>query len=280
MKKKPSYPGRHAVVFGMNYAGRSGIGTLNGCLTDAHYWAGLVKEIGFDSSKVYLERTCTRTAMFTAIETTIKKARAGDLVAICYSGHGTIVPPGIQSWVPYDFNWKKPSTWLTYDELDHLLLEHEERGVLVVVITDSCYSKADPRKHFRKLSDRTRIRFLEPPPEIQCRIVASPFHRNVLTADQDDVLLAGAQRTQTSADDYIDGAFHGAFTYALSEALAAKPNVSYQQAVIKARAWLAENDYDQVPSANGSPASLQQIFFKAVSKPVRRRSPGKIATLR
>lgn len=258
----PARPRRHALIFGINYAGRRGIDALHGCLNDASYWTDTVRSMGFDVRRTLRESQCTREKMSAAIAKTVSAARTGDLVVICYSGHGTIVPPGVQSWVPYDFVWKAPSTWLTYDDLDRLLMEHEQRGVMVVVITDSCHSKADPRKHWRKLGRYpSRVRFLEPPPEIQKRIVSSPFRRNALTVSEDDLLLAAAQRDQTATDDYIDGAYRGAFTFALSEVLAGEPSLSYQAAVVKARAWLAENDYDQVPSANGSPAILRMRFF-------------------
>jgi hypothetical protein len=240
---------------------------LNGCLNDAKYWTKTTKAMGFDSTQTLLEKKCTRTNMTRAIAATVKQALPGDLVVICYSGHGTILPPGVQSWVPIDMDWTDPETWLTYDDLDRILLHSEQNKVLVVVISDSCQSKADPRRHFKKLREhQSTPRFLEPPQEIQKRIVSDPFHRNILTADQDDLLLAAALKNQSADDDKIDGEFHGAFTYALSQVLEEDPKATYLKAVIKARAWLAENDYDQVPSANGAPERLNLRFFAPLPK--------------
>lgn len=262
-------PKRHALMFGLNYAGQGDL-ELKGCVNDARFWSQTVQNLAFDSHKVLVNSQCSRNAMAKALTKTVQQAASGDLVVLCYSGHGTIVPPGVQSWVPIDFDWKNPKTWFTYDDLDRMLMASEQSGVLVVVITDSCFSKANPRKHFRKMAaHRPKNRFLNPPPWIQKRMVVPPFHRNILTVDQDDLLLAACQKDQTSADDEIDGVWHGAFTYALSQALEDNPKATYHQAILKARAWLAENDYDQVPSGNGSPDLLKLTFFSLPKRGAR-----------
>lgn len=259
---------KYGLIFGINYKKSSM--ELNGCLNDADYWQSFMKKSNFTDVVVKKESECKRRQMVDEIIKVLGKAKTGDLVAITYSGHGTIIPPGTQSWVPYDFSWSNSSTWLTYDKLDQLFLEHEARGVTVVVLSDSCHSKADPRKGFRSL-DKARVvksRFLEPPDYIEKKIIASPFDRNILTSNQDDILLSGCQKAQTSADAEFDDKFFGAFTFSLTTVLApfmngkVKNPPSYTEAVSKARIWLAQNEFDQIPSADGDPKLLSQPLFQ------------------
>jgi len=61
-----------------------------------------------------------------------------------------------------------------------------------------------------------------------------------------NVLLAGCQDVQTSADAYIDGDWHGAFTYNLVRAIdEAGGELTYGQLIERAGAGIAE--YQQVP---------------------------------
>jgi hypothetical protein len=271
----------NALVFASNYEGTEN--QLNGCLNDAQYWADVHNSdvVNADSCTELLAGDMTKANMVEAIEEGLDAAVDNSVFDLTYSGHGTIAPPGLQSWVPNDFDWDDKDTWLTYDELDHIFMQHEKRGVLVVVISDSCHSKADPRLHFRDLSNpkKTKNRFLEPPAHIQKRIVASPFHRNVLTVNQDDLLLSGCKRNQTSADAYIGDSYHGAFTYSLSQSidpflkgLTTAP--SYTGSILKGRAWLATHSYDQVPSVDGDPKIAAMPYFQPLiaEKTVKRRT--------
>ena len=274
---------RWGLAMGLNYPNTSN--ALNGCVEDAtdlnacmHGGVGVanaqewMKLLGaFDGAAMMTNAQCTKASMVTAISNLLDKAQSGDLAVISYSGHGTLLPPGLQSWVPHDFDWNNHQTWLSYDELDHIFLTHERRGVTLVVLSDSCHSQADPTKHFREFgvpnAHPTKNRFLEPPQFIKDAIVADPFDRNVLTSDQDDLLLAGCAKDQTSADAYIDEKYHGAFTYALLHALKANPNATYREVVLRARAYLASNGYDQVCSGNGASSILGTKFFRTVTPP-------------
>jgi hypothetical protein len=259
----------NAVLFGDNY--KASDMELNGCINDTDYWENLYS--GQKASVLLTQRNSqmTKARMVETLVSGLTKTPDNGLLYVNFSGHGTIVPPGIQSWVPDDFDFDKPETWFTYDELDRTFMKHEKRGVLVVVISDSCHSAADPRKHFRSLAEpkKTRNRFLQPPAHILRRIVSEPFNRNVLSANQDDILLSGCRREQTSADAYIDGDYHGAFTYSLSRSFqdflkGRGPAPSYRNAVLKSRAWLATNGYDQVPGAAGDPKLLDLPFFTPI----------------
>lgn len=266
---------RYGCIFGINYAtGPNSGNSLNGCITDAKFWATNMKPSAhtdaehwaklcgdFDDVAVAFETPQAK--MIEMMTITLDKALPGDLVVICYSGHGAILPPGKQTWVPFDFDWNNPDTWLSYDTLDNLFLKHEKAGVMVVVISDSCHSRANPLLHFRDMNPhKMKNRFLPAPPHIEARVVSEPFGRNNLTNDQDDLLLSGCQKNQTSADAEIDGVYHGAFTYSLNEALK-KGSKTYHDTVIGGRAYLAHERYDQVPGGDGMPVHLAMPWFKA-----------------
>lgn len=263
----------NAILFGDNYKGSDM--ELNGCINDTNYWSNLYSGQKAANLKALTNKLMTKANMVASLTEMVDTTPDNGLVYVNYSGHGTIIPPGVQSWVPDDFDFDKPATWLTYDELDRIFMKHEKRGVLVVVISDSCHSKADPRKHFRSLASpgKAKNRFLQPPPHILKRIVSEPFNRNVLSVNQDDILLSGCRKDQTSADAYINGDYHGAFTHSLSltfkDFLAGHGQApTYRNAILKSRAWLATNGYDQVPSADGDPAILDLPFFTPI--PVKR----------
>jgi hypothetical protein len=52
---------------------------------------------------------------------------------------------------------------------------------------------------------------------------------------------------QTSADAYISGAYHGAFTYYLNSHLRREPRISRRRLLEKVRASLRHGGYSQIP---------------------------------
>lgn len=256
-----SEPNAYGVAIGINYA-NDPEKTLNGCINDALFWAEYMDKHTFKSVLYLHEDEATKANMKKMLVDEIKKVPPGDLFVLTYSGHGTIVPPGTQAWVPYDFSWEDPDTWFTYDELDLILMRYEQQGVRVVIVSDSCHSAADPRKHLRTRSlHPTKFRYLDPPARIMTRTRGYPFGRNMCTADQNDIMLAGCRKEQTSADAFFEGHYWGAFTYALRRELTKDATLTYQAATLKARAWLSAQMFDQTPQACGDIVALSYPFF-------------------
>ena len=251
---------RIGLTIGINYPGSDH--ELSGCLADSRQWGKRLA--AFDDVAVLEDARATKKEIVNAFKAQLWKAVEGDLVLVTYSGHGTIVPPGSQAIVPVDFDWNDPETWVTYDDIDRLLVQAEKIGVRVVLIFDSCHSAADPRQHMRDRDVNPhppKARFLTPPPDAVRRTLGNPFDRNTITSDQDDILLAGCARVQTSADAWIDGAWHGAFSFALDKGIDSE-TTSYRDAVLSARIWLATQGYDQTPQACGAPEQLDKPFFR------------------
>ena len=259
---------KYGLSVGLNYPGTEN--ELNGCITDSNYWMSVMSRAGFDDVSQLVNSKGEKNSIVSSLISTLDKAKDGDLVAFTYSGHGTLVPGG-QALVPHNFSWNDHNTWLTYDEIDNILLSHESRGVVFVALFDACHTQADPRKHFRGFNNhKVKNRFLPIPDFIKRRTVGDPFERNILTSDQDDLLLSGCQKKQTSADAEIAGNYWGAFTFALSRSLEdymyghMNKALSYAKSILEARTWLSENDYDQVPSGDGDPEILNLPFFSLV----------------
>lgn len=254
---------RHLVAFGLNYPGS--MNSLNGCINDMKYWEGFATQKGVDEILTLSNHQCSKSAIVDALNSTLSKAQPGDEFFDAYSGHGTIVDPGIQSLVPDDFNWDNPNTWLTYDELDRIFMPHELRGVNIVAIHDSCHSSANPMVHFRAMNPHPpKNRYLEPPQYVKDRIVADPYDRNVITGPRGALLLAGCGKAQTSADFYCtdDNTYHGGFTYYTSVGLSRNSKMNYFDAVLNARALLAQNGFDQVPTCLGDDIFKLKAFFE------------------
>jgi hypothetical protein len=65
---------------------------------------------------------------------------------------------------------------------------------------------------------------------------------------ENNLLLAGCQNVQTSADAFIGSAFHGAFTYYLAEAITqANGRLTYRDLADRTAAKLGAEGFDQIP---------------------------------
>jgi hypothetical protein len=105
--------------------------------------------------------------MATEMQRVIGDAKYGDVVVITYSGHGTWVPDSDgdepdrrdEALCPWDVREKGP---LLDDNLFEIFSERE-RGVRLVMISDSCHSGTVARFAPHPLnSQRDRTRFLAP----------------------------------------------------------------------------------------------------------------------
>jgi hypothetical protein len=222
---------------------------LAGCVNDAQDWAAELARRGFEVAPLLLNERATKQAMQHAMADVIKRAVAGDTVAITFSGHGTYVfntdvdeaePDGYdEALCPYDV--ATTGEPLTDDEI-HALLAQRAPGVRLLLIADSCHSgtvsraarspqAGAPRKrflpmaHWLKPAQRSRAEALQatlgeahsggsvlaPPPD----------DANAL----DDVLMSGCQEgaDNFSYDAVLAGRPVGAFTFHALKALRELP---------------------------------------------------------
>jgi hypothetical protein len=253
---------KHAVIFATNYENSDH--ALQGCINDGLYWQQLAIQKKYDTVTTYFNDQCTKEAMVQALNDGLAACQPDDLFLDCYSGHGTIGING-QMIVPNNFSWNDTKSWLTYSDLDQIFLPHELRGVKIAVVHDSCQSFADPLLNWRYFTNHPpKNRFIDPPQYIKDRTIGDPCERSVLTSPKGVVLLSGSQKNQFSADYYeqTDGKYHGAFSYYLSVAFTKDSSMSYFDTVLKARALLADNGFDQICGIAGDDLFKLRPFFE------------------
>lgn len=236
---------------------------LSGCVNDAKDWSAALEARGFTVRQLF-DKAATKKAMYGEMERLVTDAKSGDLVVIQYSGHGSYVPDvdgdepdGTDEVLcPHDIAKGNP---LTDDELNDLFVQRD-RGVKIVLISDSCHSgtvakfAAPPRGSGEQT---TRARFMPPatflPEEAvaplgsrRARRVASPPGRQ-----SGALLMSGCQDTEFSYDAWFNGRPNGAFTFAALSTLK-KANSTYRQWHAAIRQMLPTSQHPQSPNLFGT----------------------------
>jgi hypothetical protein len=80
---------RHAVCIGID-AYPEERDRLNGCVNDTRKWQSFFQSLGFKTERM-LNQEATRSAILDSLRGVITSAKAGDIIAIQYAGHGTQV---------------------------------------------------------------------------------------------------------------------------------------------------------------------------------------------
>jgi hypothetical protein len=249
---------RHALCIGINdYPGTGS--DLAGCVNDARDWAEELTKREF-GVELMLDAEATGAAMRSAMRRLLRDAAAGDSVVITYSGHGTWVRDSNgdesdgrdEALCPYDINTNGP---LLDDELYDIFCDRE-RGVRVVLISDSCHSGTVARFAPPTRSDADRVRYLPPgvfldPAEaaLAARVARVPAGRPRHAA----LLMSGCQDAEFSYDAHFGGRPNGAFTYvALNTLRELPPTATYREWKAAISRALPSQDYPQTPGLDGS----------------------------
>src|SRR5262245_43937375 len=139
---------------------------LRGCVNDARDWQAELASRGFQTA-LMLDKQATRQAMASEMQRLLSESKFGDILVFTYSGHGTWVPDRDgdepdrrdEALVPHDIREAGP---LLDDDLFDIFSERD-RGVKLVMISDSCHSGTVARFAPQPLEgQRGRIRFLAP----------------------------------------------------------------------------------------------------------------------
>ncbi|WP_153799397.1 caspase family protein [Foetidibacter luteolus] len=265
-------PNKYALCIGINnYPGTGS--DLSGCVNDANDWGDILAQRGFTVQKI-LDKSAKRQSMLTAIQAVIDKAHKGDSVVLQYSGHGSYVPDedgdepdGTDECLcPYDINTKGP---ITDDELFDIF-SSKEKGVKLVMISDSCHSGtvarfapgilAGPKE---KNAQVRKVKFLPPatflaPKEINKLGITRSQRRSSPPGRYGALLMAGCQDTEYSYDAYFNGRPNGAFSFAaLATLKQLKPTATYGEWFKAIRKILPTQLYPQTPNLFGS-ASMKK----------------------
>lgn len=224
-----------ALLFGINNYPGSG-NDLNGCINDVNLVAERLPEFQirkFTDSDVTVER------FIAEIEYAIANSVENDMICIHYSGHGTYVEDKNGDEVDgYDEALYLYNGVLIDDKMNEML-QKIPNGVTVFLLLDSCFSGTATRNPHK-------IRFM--PPKFERK-----EHLRIKRGWYEDlkwIVLSGCAENQTSADAFINGKYHGAFTYYAMFTLIR--TMTYQVWFNKIREFLPSRDFDQAPTLEGS----------------------------
>ncbi len=280
---------KKALLVGLNHYPNPA-NNLKGCVNDVLQTSrALQHAYAFDDARqirVLTDERATTAAIVKRLEWLVDGSRPGDVLVFHYSGHGTQVrdrhgdelDDGLDEIIcPYDLDWDRPFT----DDDMHAILKEVSPGASLTVILDCCHSGTGLRAADWHQAPM-RARWLPPPPDIAHRTgpriedrgenrrlsMTDPVRELALrrfgmkAAQQGAVLLAACRSNQYSADAWIDGDFHGAFTYFLWKAAAdAGFAVSYADLIKSVRRELKKAGYEQVLQLEGPASLLDQPVF-------------------
>lgn len=151
--EKGAKPRKKALCIGINdYPGKY---ALSGCVSDAEAWAAQLKDAGF-AVDLLLNEEATREEMVERIQHLVVSSRAGDILAIQYSGHGTFVDDLDRDELEEDGEGNKlaDEAICPVDFLDGNLLIDDDLGeiwdqlpdgVSLTTFFDSCHSGGGQR---------------------------------------------------------------------------------------------------------------------------------------
>lgn len=121
---------------------------LSGCVNDARRWTATLRQLGFEA-KLLEDAQASRAAIEHELQALIGNSRAGDVIVLQYSGHGTTVPDlngdeddGIdEALCPVDF----ASGALYIDDDIAEALARVPDGVNLTIFMDCCHSGTNSR---------------------------------------------------------------------------------------------------------------------------------------
>lgn len=258
---------RKALCVGINKFKNYSSATLQGCVNDAKDMSSLLQKLlGFAKADIttLLDAQATKANIMKYLKAMVDGAKAGryNYLVFSMSSHGTQVPDisgdepdhADEAFCPHDLaqsgnQWAK-NYIITDDELRDLFIKLPSE-VLLEVYLDTCHSGTG-LKAIDLLLDR-KPRYLPPPSleafqqleERRSRGLVEQFWEKGIIHH---ILWAGCRADQTSADAYINGGWHGAFTYYFcKEVLACKNTLTRAQILAKVRADLRAGRYSQIP---------------------------------
>lgn len=254
-KKEIVHPMKKVLSFVINdYPGSQN--DLNGCVNDQTTVKENLEKI-YSSEKGYIIETYKDSQVTVAnfkkvLKDSVEQLIAGDLLTVHYSGHGTYVPDRNGDEADgYDEALYLYDGPLVDDDIGEILQGIPE-GATVIILLDSCFSGTATRSLMRKrksvkINDKMKVR-----PKVRKRFAKS--------VDMNWITFSGSGEHQTSADAYIEGDYHGAFTWYAFKVL--NPLYTYRLWCDATRAALNSAGYSQIPQIEGRDDLLDKPVFQ------------------
>jgi hypothetical protein len=256
---------RKALCVGINNFQNYPGSALQGCVNDANDMAALLKKwLGFQDADIVklTDAQATKVNIMNALKEMVDGAKKGKYSYLVFSmsSHGTQVPDtsgdepdnADEAICPYDLksagNVWDPKHIIIDDELHDLFVQLPS-NVLLEAYFDTCHSGTG-LKALDFLPDR-KPRWMPPPSYEAFKLVEGRHSRGLYESMLEKgivhhILWAGCRSDQTSADAYIAGSWHGAFTYNFCKVVNdTKNKLARKDVLTKVRAGLSAGHYSQ-----------------------------------
>ncbi|MFN7899599.1 MAG: caspase domain-containing protein [Synechococcaceae cyanobacterium] len=277
---------RRALCVGINQFQNYPGSNLQGCVNDANQMIGVLKKfLGFTDADIkrLTDAQATKAAIMAELKAMVKGAQAGKYSYLVFSlsSHGTQIPDRHhdepdnydEAFCPTDLAAKN-GQW----DLNHIILDDELHdlfaqvpdNVLVEVYLDTCHSGTGLR--LLDLMPDRRPRYLAPPSvqaaeRVQNLVPRGLQQRMTERVAKNVILWAACRANQTSSDAYIDGAYHGAFTYYWVKEITAANNKISRKDLLKKVNQDTSKPYSQDAQLE-CPATQRGVAAQPAAEPV------------
>ena len=230
---------------------------LSGAVADAQLMKGLLEPLGFtDIVTLYNQEATADQILSTLNRLLIEDAAPGDIRFVYYSGHGGYVKNAAtgdqdQTIVPAD-HWRDVPD-IRDKELSRILYAAGNKGVVVTVVADSCHSGSLSRGVWNQVgTSKTAEGPFDPievndPPDLDTR-TGKPID----PVDKGVLYLAASQRYEEAMEYRTDDGVHGAFTWALRQALVQGPRQRVDVILQRTMSYLKAEARAQIPVLDAS----------------------------
>jgi hypothetical protein len=248
---------------------------LRGCINDMNEMeAELRQALGFKEVLKLQDKDATAKNIKSALVEAVSGQEPGDRFLFWYSGHGAQLvdhDPNTDVICPVDFDFTN-ETSVTVNDF-HGIFKEIKDGVIAIWGSDSCHS-GDLEKDLRRLGVPKRFRRDPAKRQVAPRPSTFSGFRAIAAELPNIALISGCRSEQTSADAYIDGQYHGAFTYYFIETLHSPTGLTtpLKDLVPEVQDALSKAGYDQVPQLSGRPSCVNYGFLQPIAAPLLQRA--------
>jgi hypothetical protein len=249
---------KKALIFGIDDYWN--VGDLQGCINDTIDYQATLAAKGF-SYTTLTNSMCTSSRLRAELNALVGGARAGDVLAIAWSCHGSNKsdPSGDETdgrdelICPVDF----PNDYITDDELK-TIFARLPADVTCDVFADCCYAGTitrlvgDDLHKIPVLGDRY-VPFTGKAKKGKAKAVVVPTMK--------ESLFAASGEGQTSSEVLVGGKPRGVFSYYVCKALRTYPTWTRDQVVNYAKTKIAAIGLTQVPQLECQAGEASQVPF-------------------
>jgi hypothetical protein len=242
-----------ALLIGCNYNDTPN--QLYGCINDANNIKDFLISIGFNNNNIQLitDNTInkpTKNTILNAFKNLLMNTKAGDLIFLLFSGHGTYISDknGDEATGYDQCIYTIDNQIIIDDDLKLLIQKYLNKDATLFALFDSCYSGSVLDLKHQYMDSLNYDKYIENSKQ-------SKTNGNV-------IMISGCNDLQSSADSFINGNASGAMTWSFLDSFKNNKNLTFRTLVKTMRDALKNNGYEQIPQlSSGEFVDIDQIIF-------------------